>query len=968
LGKGFGIAESHVFNLSSGLVDAPSTACYFMSVTISTKNQPGHDLKRVCATRAGELAVAALVWFAIHEFAHLRLLVMEVVGLLAGWGVIWLLAAMGRTRRPAWGWGWSGVEAVVPWGVLALVNARLSHPLTLGQQLYAVLALGMVVSGWRSFWLWRGRHGADPIAEPLRILLVSAAVLGVLLPFFTDRLIGGTDARWYATMLHDFIAQLRAGVFPVFIGQGEFAWNGAVHLFRSAPAYMHVAGAWDFLTWRAFNAVALQHLAIITAGLVGALGFYAAAVALLPARRWMAAGFAVLYATASAWLGVLYWDEAIMTFMGMAALPAVLFGNARSLLAEDGGGYRWLALGLALVWMCHPPIALLATLLTVLLQGGSLMWGRVTAARWRGALLGALWFAGFSAYYFTAMSEVPRMAGSSRADLLQIGGLILVLAGLGHVLVRPRRAWCWVLALVGTAVAGLGRAPWWGWLGLTCGFVLWVAMVVRWRRREVSGATACVILFGALVLAAGLTQAWIGPNHPARNLETLGILRSNVAHQAEWLRPVPADLGSLAMYQPGAGLWLIFGVLAVAFVGRGPLIVKLFFVAACLPFFGLVGVPWVSEFLVGYAPDAFARIVNLPLVLRLTPIFTAMLAMGGVVWLATAAPVGRWRRRLEGGILLALVVWGLVQAAPFMRRGWNVTASRTRTENHFRPDNFVLERFCYDLVQPPAYLTYGRVDPWLQARVLDPNENVVIGPDETARIMENAGAQHWRITARDLASNPVWANLAPEITVGPHERLLLRFEFQPKVNYAGWLIWSSTHGYREYHLPDAGLALAFGAEAPNSRVVVLGNSGDVAETYRLTYSRQAGNTVGGKDDLFAHVIVSRYDPTKALVRVDELMPVYRVSATLPTTGWIETSRVWMPGYRATLDGKTVELRRSHRGLVMAAAGPGLHQLELRYVGTTTLWIALAVSLVTWIGGGAWTIRRWLKSQAKLSPQ
>jgi hypothetical protein len=52
---------------------------------------------------------------------------------------------------------------------------------------------------------------------------------------------------------------------------------------------------------------------------------------------------------------------------------------------------------------------------------------------------------------------------------------------------------------------------------------------------------------------------------------------------------------------------------------------------------------------------------------------------------------------------------------------------------------------------------------------------------------------------------------------------------------------------------------------------------------------------------------------------------------------------------------------------MAAAGAGLHRLELRYVGTTTLWIALAVSALTWIGGGAWAIRRWLKPQSELGP-
>lgn len=965
MGWGFDNAKRHGFNLSRGWVGEFRSDRFFMSDVLSIKVRPPKDLKTFWASRAGELAVATLVWFSIHEFAHLRLSALEAVGVLAGWFTIWLLAALGRTRCPGWGWVWSAVEWLAPEVILAMASGRLSHSLTIGQQFYTVLAVGAVVTGWRKWLWWRGLRGSDPVAEPLRVLAVGAAALGVLLPFFTDRLIGGTDERWYAMMLHDFVLQLHAGVFPVFIGQGEYAWNGAVHLFRSAPVYMHVAGAWDFVTLRSLNAPALQHLTILTAGLVGSLGFYAAAAALLPNRRWMAAGFAVLYTTASAWLGILYWAEAIMTFMGMAAMPAVLYGNARSLLAEDGRGYRWLAVGLALVWMCHPPIALLATLLTVLLQGGSLMWGRASAARWRGVLIGALWFAGLSAYYFVSMSEVPRTPGSSRADMLQMVGLILALAGLGNVLVRQRFLGWWSLALLGVVIAGLGRSPWWGWLGLTTVLLMMVLVVLKWSRREVARGTACVILFVTLVIAAGLTQAWIGPNHPSRNLETLGIFRSNVAHQSEWLRPVPADLGTLAMYQPGAGLWLMFGILAVAFGGRGSLVVKLFFIAACVPFFGLVGVPWVGEFLVGFAPDAIARIVNLPLVLRLTPIFTAMLAMGGVVWLATAAPVSRLRCRIEGSVLLALVVWGLIQAAPFMRRGWSVTTSRTRTENHFLTENFVLERFCYDLVQPPAYLTFGRVDPWLQTRVLDVNENVVIGPDETARIMENAGARRLRLTARDLESNPVWAILAPDVTIGPKERLMLRFEFQPKVNYAGWLIWSSTHGYREYHLPDAGLALAFGAEAPNSRVVVLGNSGDTAETYHLTYSRQAGNSVGGKADLFADVIVSRYQPELASVRVEELMPCYRVAATLPGAGWIETSRVWLPGYRAILDGKLVQFRRSHRGLVMAAAGPGLHRLELRYVGTTTLWIALIVSVLTWIGGGVWALWRWLSPKPQL---
>ena len=64
----------------------------------------------ICASLAGELVVAALVWFGLHEFAHLRLSAWEVVGVLAGWFAIGLLAAMGRMRRPAWGWVWGALS------------------------------------------------------------------------------------------------------------------------------------------------------------------------------------------------------------------------------------------------------------------------------------------------------------------------------------------------------------------------------------------------------------------------------------------------------------------------------------------------------------------------------------------------------------------------------------------------------------------------------------------------------------------------------------------------------------------------------------------------------------------------------------------------------------------------------------------------------------------------------------------
>ena len=44
-------------------------------------------------------------------------------------------------------------------------------------------------------------------------------------------------------------------------------------------------------------------------------------------------------------------------------------------------------------------------------------------------------------------------------------------------------------------------------------------------------------------------------------------------------------------------------------------------------------------------------------------------------------------------------------------------------------------------------------------------------------------------------------------------------------------------------------------------------------------------------------------------------------------------------------------------LAMVAAGPGVHALELRYVGTRALWVALAVSALTALGCLAVGLRR-----------
>ncbi len=98
---------------------------------------------------------------------------------------------------------------------------------------------------------------------------------------------------------------------------------------------------------------------------------------------------------------------------------------------------------------------------------------------------------------------------------------------------------------------------------------------------------------------------------------------------------------------------------------------------------------------------------------------------------------------------------------------------------------------------------------------------------------------------------------------------------------------------------------------------------------------------------------------RAPVRVDSLLP-YRVTAAMDWSGYVETSRVWLPGYEAKVDGLPVEVRSSPERLAMVAVPEGQHTIELRYTGTTALRAAWWISALTWsgwIGFFAWRLKK-----------
>ena len=193
--------------------------------------------------------------------------------------------------------------------------------------------------------------------EIWRQLVLVAGVFALLHPLFCGQLMGAWDAKLYAEAMQDFLGQIKAGIFPVFVSQTEIAPWGSVFPFRMAFYHFHFGALLDLLTWHSLNVYAVQHLTLILSGFGGALGLYAVLKKLAPARAWDCAALALLYLGCPAWLSAYYGLDMYFTVMTLPWLPLVIYGTMRLFQPECGWRtYLLLGVALAATWLAHPPV------------------------------------------------------------------------------------------------------------------------------------------------------------------------------------------------------------------------------------------------------------------------------------------------------------------------------------------------------------------------------------------------------------------------------------------------------------------------------------------------------------------------------------------------------------------------------------------------------------------------------------
>lgn len=195
--------------------------------------------------------------------------------------------------------------------------------------------------------------------EMLRAAAVALFALWVIAPFASTSQVGAGDALHYVRQLADFIDQLEAGVFPIFIGKGSHAFNGDVHPLRTAPLYHYVGAVVQALTGGHGSAFVVHNLVMAGSYLLAVGSTFLCLAALAPSRSWLRFALTLLFASGPGLLALAYSGDMVASWMTIPILPVFFFLLVRVATEPDPSArLPALAVACAALWYAHAPIAI----------------------------------------------------------------------------------------------------------------------------------------------------------------------------------------------------------------------------------------------------------------------------------------------------------------------------------------------------------------------------------------------------------------------------------------------------------------------------------------------------------------------------------------------------------------------------------------------------------------------------------
>ncbi len=792
-------------------------------------------------------SIGLVLWAASRLFFNAKLTSSALVGAFVAWPLL-VFGLTALVRGPGRHLGIS--MRVLTYGVGPMVIVTITNAGAGGLSGAQAWAIGIVLTLYlaASRWLLALSTGnrAPDLADGLRWALLQGIAVYAIHPYVRCALVGLGDARHYANSLADFVGQIRAGIFPVFIGQTQFAFNGGIHTVRTAPYLTHLGWFLDLLTLHTLPPYALGNLAILFSAIAGTLGCYLAMLLYAPKRQWLALAMSALYILSPAILTPLFENDMIPTFMAVPMIPWLALGLA---LATDNPNTLkpWLLQSVAVagLWWAHPPTAVWATVLCAGVLLAAILRRRIARAGIAYLTLAALLFAVLAVYEFVSVLTLKLPPGpSTQAD-------------------------------EAAAILGSVRSSW----------------------------------------PASFEPVSAGGDRPLRDIQLgYSILACLLA-------------GMLVPRRRGSATVLLGCILCI------------------LAF--LIPVPVATNWLWAHVPKAMLDVTNNWPMQRLYPILTCLAVFSSFAGLSALRIEHPRRMAALATALVAAVAWSAIEAQKIFAGAARDTSSHEESELLFKPDNIVLTRVAYMFFGvSPGYFSNSHMEPFMETRLLDARTLTMIA-DGASRLSGAKAVDAYTRDFREAGNDAAQV----EIRMGPRESDIFRFDFMGR-EPRGELELKGHTLRRLYTLPSSGSEKAFGAGPQNGQTIAVKNYDDEPDLVAMKFVPDPiSSDRRSTSKPFARVTIEPLEDRGRVVELRSLLP-FRAIVHADRKAILETPRVDVPGYRATVNGLEVAIVHTGEGLVGVPLPAGVSEVRLDYPGPAVLRLAYGTSVAGWLALGA----------------
>lgn len=422
------------------------------------------------------------------------------------------------------------------------------------------------------------------------------------------------------------------------------------------------------------------------------------------------------------------------------------------------------------------------------------------------------------------------------------------------------------------------------------------------------------------------------------------------------LLPVNMQNSAPAYSQLGYSLWLALIIGVMVAISKRDKLLKFFLPCAFFLIALISPVPYLSQYLWAHFPQAAVGLSSCWPMLRIYPILAALSCFIGVIALQDTYSKQTTKKNklpnwLPTTLFILTVSWSCYQAAPFTKYlAWYIP---------LKPAWLLPENTRHRLEYTSGYhhkpMLEGIYEPALHNRLLNA-DGKELEHYNNKKIMEEICLSNPYSTPNTIVSDlktsfPAQFNIQKGDVLTP----LMKLKILPNVKYMlcfDMLIANasgvfSVDGYNHETIS------VFQGDTPAAQTLLIPvfTTENMEKDLTITLIQSSLKDHLKSSDSFIKLNsfnVKQYDITQLPIQLHSLIP-YRVTVQNPINfSYLETSREYVDGYVALVNGKEYQTRISPSGRVMVPLLPGKNEVELSYKGTFLIRAAFYISLFSWI--------------------